>query len=60
MRTRLTLKQEITSIVDTGEGPGNRGLKRAGQGTVMGLGKTAGSLSTRDSSCGKLPFGEAY
>lgn len=32
----------------------------ASQGTVTGLGKTAGSLSTRDSSCGKLPFGKAY
>lgn len=60
MRTLLTLKQEITFVVATGEGHGNRGLKRAGQGTVMGLGKTAGSLSTRDSSCGKLLFGEAH
>lgn len=60
MGAHLILKQEVTFIVDTGEGDRNRGLKSAGQGTVTGLGKTAGSSSTRNSSCGKLPFGKAH
>lgn len=50
MRVHLTLKWEIAFIVDAGEGDWNS----AGQGTLMGLGKTAGGLSARDSRCGEL------
>lgn len=53
MRGRLTLKWEVAFIVGAGEGD----WSSVGQGTVMGLGKTAGGLSARDSSCGELFLG---